>query len=194
MTWEHAQAVEKNWWGDCRFAYQEEIKQETYAHFMGLRKVYFQGKMGYDCNGLSVLDIGGGPASMLIKAVGLKKGKVIDPIGFPNWVETRYHDLGIEHEQIPGEDVDDCGWDEVWIYNCLQHTKSPETVIRNAMRSAKVLRIFEWVNMPVEAEHPHSLTREMLDGVIGCSGGVTYLEAKNHPGCQGMAYHAVSLL
>jgi hypothetical protein len=195
VTWEKAQNLESDWWGDCRFAYQEEVKQETYAQFMGLTQTHFAGKMGYDVVGRSIVDIGGGPASILLKAVHLKAGKVIDPIRFPDWVEKRYNHMNIERMYCAGEDIPVAmphAWDEAWVYNCLQHVKSPEAVLENAKLLSKTVRIFEWISSHVDESHPHSLSKDRLDKALGCDGKTLFLSHDVYRGCQGLAYFAVA--
>jgi 2-polyprenyl-3-methyl-5-hydroxy-6-metoxy-1,4-benzoquinol methylase len=55
----------------------------------------------------------------------------------------RYTENNITYIQKGGGEVNEEGYDEVWIYNCLQHTQDPELIIQNAKKSAKILRIFE---------------------------------------------------
>ena len=118
----------------------------------------------------------------------LKKGKVIDPISYPNWTLERYKAHNIKVEVSRGEDAKEVGWDEVWFYNCLQHTDDPGLIIKNALKAAKVLRLFEWIDIPAHEGHPHELTQQNLDAWIGAKGNVTLL---NHSGCYGKGYHVV---
>lgn len=173
---------ERQWWGDCCNTFGEDSKHYTYARLMGLKQdwVYFV------VGNKSILDIGGGPTSMLLKVYDLVKGKIYDPIDYPKWTVDRYNSKNIEVVVDYGENVDESGWDEVWIYNCLQHVTDPERIIKNALKSAKVLRIFEWVDIPPHEGHPHMLTEENLNKWIGQIGQTTLL---NEGGCYGKAYH-----
>ncbi len=157
---------ERNWWGTCCNTFGEDSKHYYYAKYMGLTSNW----QYFNTQGKSILDIGGGPTSMLLKAAGLKKGKVVDPIEYPAWTKERYALANIEVEVKRGEEVNETGWDEVWIYNCLQHVVDPELIIQNAKRAAPVLRIFEWVNFPPHEGHPHELTKKGLDEWIGQEG------------------------
>lgn len=168
---------EKNWWGGCCNTFAEDSKHYYYAKYMGLTS-YWQ---YFNTQGKSILDIGGGPTSMLLKGRGLKKGKVVDPIEYPAWTKERYALANIEVEVKPGEEVNETGWDEVWIYNCLQHVVDPELIIQNAKRAAPVLRIFEWVNIPPHEGHPHELTKKNLDKWIGQEGTEEYVHQSTIP-------------
>ena len=78
--WQEAQRWELGWWGDCTNTYGEEEKQLLYASRMGL-KSFHNGKSPYnfDLDGMSILDIGGGPVSLLLKCINFRKAKVVDP-------------------------------------------------------------------------------------------------------------------
>lgn len=176
---------EKSFWGDCCNTYSEETKQYVYARLMGLTQVH----TSIDVEGKKILDIGGGPVSLLLKTYNLRAGKVVDPLDYPEWTKHRYAARGVEVVVGKGEDIDETGWDEVWIYNCLQHTEDPGKIIRNAKKAAGTLRIFEWIDIPAHEGHPHELTEESLNGWI-CAreqkGFTTYLSEN---GCFGKAYY-----
>ena len=163
-TWDKAQAWEATWWGNCLNVYGEEEKQIVYAKRMGL-KFFHDKKSPYniDMGGKSVIDIGGGPASLLLKCHNLGNAWVVDPLEVPEWVKMRYELAGILHNQIPAEDLDARGFDEVWIYNCLQHTRTPHKIIKKALRAGGIVRIFEWVNTSKNEGHPHAFTAQVLD-------------------------------
>jgi hypothetical protein len=100
----------------------------------------------------------------------------------------RYFAKNIEVEVIPGEDAVEYGWDEVWIYNCMQHAIDPKLIIDNAKKAAPVLRLFEWIDIPAHDGHPHELTEANLDEWIGAKGNVIQLAES---GCYGKAYYGV---
>ena len=159
---------ERDFWADCTNTFWEEGKQYKYAELMGIEEYYSYFKVG----GKSILDIGGGPSSMLLRTLHLKKGKVVDPIKYPDWTTERYKIKNIEVLVDCGENIDETGWDEVWIYNCLQHVRDPQRIIENAKRAAPVLRIFEWIDIPAHEGHPHELKEHLLDEWIGQKGSV----------------------
>lgn len=124
--WDAAQVWESQWWKSCINTYNEETKQLVYAEKMGLkRSPDDKTPYRFDMEGKKILDIGGGPISLLLKCVNVK-GKIIDPIKFPDWVYARYETAGIEYEIKKGEDIDEQGNDECWLYNVLEHTEDPK--------------------------------------------------------------------
>lgn len=179
---------EKQYWGNCVNTFDEDNKHYVYAAYMGLERYHYS----FDAKNKSILDIGGGPSSMLLKCFNLKRGKVVDPIEYPEWTKLRYKSHNVEVDVRRGEDVNETGWDEVWIYNCLQHTDDVELIIRNAKRAAKVLRIFEWIDVPAHDGHPVELTQNFLDECIGLPGSRVRVLAEQ--GCFGKAYFGTYLL
>lgn len=194
--WHDAQHDEKAWWSTCANTYWEETKQLVYARYMGIT---FQpderGPYLINLGNKSVLDIGGGPCSLLLKATMTSTRTVADPCEYPSWVGERYKAQGIEYAQVKGEDIGTFmetkneKYDEVWLYNCLQHVDDPAKIIHNALAALKpggTFRVFEWVNTATNTAHPHSLSKSDLDRWIGQTGNVVALSEQ---GCYGDAYH-----
>lgn len=190
MSWENDQEYERAWWGDCANTFTEEIKQLSYGYKMGLTAYTNAGKWPcYNLEGRDVLDIGGGPTSMLLKCE--NRGPycmVADPCDYPEWIKERYKECGINYIQIPGEESILGSWDEVWIYNVLQHVKDPELIIKNAQYEAPIIRIFEWIDLSPHEGHPHELKEEELNKWLGGMGTVEWLDENN---CYGKAYYGV---
>lgn len=178
------QEYEKAFWGDCTNTYDEEQKQYVYARYMGLWREGY----GFDLGNKSVVDIGGGPVSLLLKCRNLGMCTVVDPLPYPKWTQARYSIKGITVNVVRGESFRGRGYDEAWIYNCLQHTDDPGLIIQNAKEAANVLRIFEWIDIPPHPGHPHQLTEESLNHWLGSKGQTVELAAN---GCYGRAYYHV---
>lgn len=191
-TWSEHQAWEQRWWGKCTNTFAEEAKQITYAHRMGLVVVkhpeFYETWPLYDAGRKDILDIGGGPTSLLLKTMNFKAAVVIDPCPYPKWVTARYRAAGIDQIVDTAESMT---WrkqfDEAWIYNVLQHVVDPELIIVNARAAAKVIRIFEWIDRDTGIGHPHSLSREKLDSWLGGAGKVEFMNGENN--CNGPAYY-----
>lgn len=180
---------ETAWWSDCANTWHEEQKQFVYAARMGLRADWRGAHPPtFDLQGRSVIDIGGGPVSLLLKCVNRGRAVVADPGQFPDWVIQRYEHCIIEYWRTNGEDIAGYTFDEAWIYNTLQHVIDPEQVIRVARELASTVRIFEWINIEPYPGHPHKLTKDSLDTWLGASGFVVNL---NESGAVGLAYYGV---
>jgi hypothetical protein len=176
---------ESNYWGDCCNTFDEDQKHYVYAKYMGLKRVGYS----FDVAGARIIDIGGGPTSMLLKTINLAaRSLVIDPLMYPMWTYDRYSTKGIDSMICRGEDIYEEGYDECWIYNCLQHTDDPDLIIKNALRAAKTIRLFEWVDIPPHDGHPQMITKKMLDDSIGSEGRLVDLA---EAGCFGKAYYNI---
>lgn len=190
--WNEAQAWEANWWGNCLNTFREEEKQMIYARLMGLNKyaTNYYGQRGWDFGSASVLDVGCGPVSILLKSKAKRKVGV-DPCPYPNWVKHRYEAATVEFYKVPAEDAKfgfGYTFDIGIIYNCLQHTIDPEKIIANMRKYCKVIHLFEWIDTGTSDGHLHNLTEENLNKWLGGEGKVTYLD---EAGCVGLCYHGI---
>lgn len=193
-NWEKAQKWEKDWWGNCVNTFGEETKQLLYANRMGLVQIpNASTPFRFDLGGISVLDIGGGPVSLLLKCENVK-GMVLEPLTFPAWIKARYKAAGIDFAVGKGEQADGLmngfdKFDEVWIYNVLQHCENPQKVIQNVRKVGKVIRLFEWIDTPTNEGHPHALTEKELNKWLKGEGKVEELKGQNT--CFGKCYYGV---
>lgn len=188
---ENSLSYEMGFWGDCASTYWEEGKQLVAAQRMGLRADWDCGRPPeFDVQERSIIDIGGGPVSLLLKCRNRSRAVVVDPGDFPLWVGDRYRYCGIDFWHGIAEDIDDdlLRFDEAWIYNTLQHVIDPERVIAVARKQADIIRIFEWIDVPAYDGHPHSLSQDILDKWLGGAGFVAEL---NQSGAVGRAYYGV---
>jgi hypothetical protein len=175
-------------WGNCVNTLGDEVKQLLYADKMGLVRTETQkSPFLFDMKGASVIDIGGGPVSLLLKCINVS-GIVVDPGIFPNWVHERYKTANIRHVVEIAENLTVIGHDEAWIYNSLQHTVNPSLVLLNAKRAARRVRIFQWINSLVSDDSPHILTRRLFDELLEINGTV---ETLNVFGYVGYCYYGV---
>jgi glycosyltransferase involved in cell wall biosynthesis len=55
----------------------------------------------------------------------------------------------------------------VWLYNVLQHVANPALVLQNCLRWGKRLRLFEFLDIPTDVCHLHTLTEEFFRGFLG---------------------------
>lgn len=190
MNWEEASEWECNWWGDCGNTFNEESRQYIYARFMGLDEyaTNWYGNKGWDFGKMRIIDIGGGPASMLLKSKAARR-VVIDPCRFPNWVSQRYSECGIEFWNLKAEDrMPQKEFDLTLIYNVLQHVDDPTIVLEQAKATAREIRIFDWLETPISDGHIHSLKAEQLDQILSGSGKVHHIK---EGGLVGKAYTGI---
>ena len=185
--WTGHQHFELNWWTENSDTFGEEYKQtHVYAPRMGLSGVQDGGRWPiYDMHGFNILDVGGGPVSLLLKTRGAGKMHIVDPCEYPAWTQERYEAAGIHVYRMPAEDFKvqnaQVTYDEAWCYNVLQHTIDPEKVVAMMRRKAKLVRWFEWIDMPPHEGHPHELKADLLDQWLGDGVGYHHVEDIHHP-------------
>jgi len=169
--WKEHSEWERKWWYGCVNTFDEELKQENvYVPYMRLNQFAAHRKF-FDLKGLSVLDIGGGPVSLLLRCFNFSRAVVVDPCDYPEWVAERYKQANIEYIKERAEVVElDGKFDEVWIYNVLQHVQDPGEVIKAARKYGKKIRVFECLEIGVHKGHPHNLMKEALDVAFGKEG------------------------
>jgi len=167
--WEQATDWEREWHGNCVNSYQEETKQIEYAKRMGL---VIEGRDGrypiIDFHDKSVIDVGGGPYSLLLKGINLH-GTVLDPCKYPQWVYQRYAAAGIHIIEMKAEDYCNPRYDIGLLYNCLQHTENPKKIIENMKKMCDLIYIHEWLDTPISDGHIQTIREadlnEWLEGI-----------------------------
>lgn len=160
--WVQAQDAERGYWYPADPSThvarrQEEAERATWiAELLDIRPETVGGR--------SVLDIGGGPQPMVAwPALALSERRLVDPLLISDEDDDalkRGDVLRIcwKAEDYVGPEVDEC-----WGYNVLQHVRSPKLVLETAMRQAKTVRWFEWVDQPTSIVHPHVVTAQTFD-------------------------------
>lgn len=95
-TWEEAQEEELTFWNTPGADLGEQLKQLVYAKYMKLDFIH-DGNSPYviDKTGLDILDVGGGPVSLLLKTDANYK-TVADPCLFADWNMVRYNFNNVE--------------------------------------------------------------------------------------------------
>lgn len=165
FAWQLAQKWERSWWMSHPQLWSvEKRKQEAYAELMGIprleKPIEAFPQLVFDAEGKSVVDVGCGPFSLLLRTRAAT-AVAVDPLDFGADLEAAYHRSGIQRVQAAGEAFKaEQVFDEGWMYNCLQHVRSPAEVLANLARHAKTVRLFEWLHIPKSDGHLHVLTEE----------------------------------
>jgi len=127
----------------------------------------------FDLGGKTIVDIAGGPNSLLLRCKNYKKAYIVDPGDFPDYITDRYRDRGIEIAKMPAEEfVYPEGVDEVWMYNALAHVYDPFKILLEAKSHSKTLRIMEGIHCGTNIQHPQDLTQEGFEKTLGVKGEV----------------------
>jgi len=176
-TWQKAQEWEASWHGTAVNSFNEELKQLEYAKLMGIKRTpNLKTPYSFDLEGKSILDIGSGAYSLLLKCTNFKDSVVSDPLmnDFPEWVIKRYITHGLKPAMSSGEDLDGLkrSFDEVWFYNVLEHVYDPKKIIDNAKRLGKIVRVFEWLDTKQSIGHLQLLTESKMNKWLNGNGKV----------------------
>ena len=75
---------------------------------------------------------------MTLRCLNARYPTVVDPCDWPPSVKRRYRNYSIHFVRAPGEELDQqhlalTHYDEVWLYNVLQHVQDPARVVANAI-------------------------------------------------------------
>lgn len=163
--WEAAQEAERAYWypEQRRTRAQRRAEETERAHWIAelldIRPETVAGR--------SVLDIGGGPQPMVAwPAWPLARRMLVDPMPISD-EDLAALGPGVERFAAPAEHYVGPQVDEAWGYNVLQHVQCPERVLATAMRHARTVRWFEWLDQPVTVVHPHVVTAATFDALAG---------------------------
>ena len=167
--------TEEEFWSYYPLHLMEMDKQTFYAKHVGLFSWEEESPYIIDLQGKSVIEIGAGPNGLVLRCTNGRR-KVIDPLDLPNWMKERYEYFGVEYEKIKAEDMNEDGWDEVWVFNVMQHVEDPELSIFNIKNCAKTIRIFDWLETPTDKMHPNSFTKQWYDDKLGGNGTVIQVD------------------
>ena len=169
MNWKEDQAWEKNWWLSDRPRHAFELAKSALVGQLLM--------LGTGVPTKSVIDIGSGPLSLLLR-LQTRSGTALDPMYYED-LEHAYTEHRIARLRKRGEDLcpNDGHWDEAWIYNCLQHVEDPGLILRNVLQVADMVRIFEWTYTEPSAGHPQRLTPELLRYPFITAGWSRHLES-----------------
>lgn len=192
--WLKAQNWESHWWSTCVNTFDEELKQKVYARELDLTFEKFDNGSYINMVDQSVLDVGGGPVSLLLKTKTLGSRKVIDPALYPQWTLDRYRAAGINFEQVAAEKMDEHGFDEVWMYNVLEHVSNPQEICNRVKSAGKIIRVFEWINTGRNLAHPHSFNAQQLNDLLIDNPEDAIVKIKQFDGadgCSGEAWIAI---
>ena len=188
--------ITKERWNQAQIAEYYELNENTdpgedaYAYAVNVTFDLLNVNPKVDLQDKVVVEVGSGFYPALLWAEGLKRKIDVDPL-FNSWTEQykkRCIDAGIEINTDPYEESKIGKVDETWFFNVLQHVINPEEQLKLAMKTSKIVRVFEpigWENgsaLTINEAHPHVISKETITNVMGDFGKIY------HP-CQIDKYH-----
>lgn len=152
------------WWSVAdRRAHEAEMR----AWYAGMLRI----PLGPTERNRTVTDFACGPESLLHVSRCWTDAHAVDPLMFAPEDEARYDDAGIVRHVAMAETYEGPQTDEAWAYNCLQHTHDWKAALQGIARTARhTVRLFEWVEVPTDDLHLHTLHEAELRRVLMAEG------------------------
>lgn len=173
-NWEIANFHESEHWE--KFTAEADtiaVAQPQYMDSLFIKNDYFDSRdLSLNFRGLKVLDVGGGPSSILLRSNknhselhdGFSEGVVIDPVKISEHQKLRYEYFGVRFIQDMAENItkyySENYFDECFIYNCLQHVEDPIRILDGITKVSKKIRIAEPIHIPTDKCHLHTFTED----------------------------------
>lgn len=158
-------AAERSYWYAADPVEQKRRRDEEAAH-----RLWYRGLLGITSeavDGRDVLDIGGGPCPIVAdQSLSLGTRVVVDPMDVDETIDPTPPNV-VRIKKYAETLSLSVKFDEVWVYNVLQHVTSPSLVVETVQRhAAHTVRWFEWINTPLSVVHPHSIDKAFLFGAF----------------------------
>ena len=139
--WHEAQTFERGW-------YSHDSHPAAKRHNALVAELVGLTRENFDLSRSSVLDVGAGGFSLL-QRVNTRRGVAVDPLFFGE-LERNYADAKIERVFACAEDLTNffyfSEFDEVWLFDVVQHVMDPARAVHTASCLARRVRIFEWLH------------------------------------------------
>jgi 2-polyprenyl-3-methyl-5-hydroxy-6-metoxy-1,4-benzoquinol methylase len=184
--WTNAQAGELKYWQRPGCLWGEFDKQLCYFRHMKLWEDFGLPDFELDMKGKSVLDIGCGPASGMLRMTNASRLTGVDPCEYGAAARRRYKAFGIDYHVARAEDMESLNLpvhDLGLIYNVLQHPEDPAAIVRQAIKHCREIRLIEWQFVPQDNEHLWVLTPDLvLNWFAGCK--IKYIALPRITECQ----------
>jgi hypothetical protein len=167
-------AIDQNRWNDAQSMELWHMQRDTAneeCHKHGT-EVIFSGHFNInylkDFAGKTIVESGGGRFPHVTFCGGVKNKISVEPLfdGLDDHAKKYQLDNGVQVVQCAFEDYEkpeDLDVDEVWFFNVLQHVRDPELQIKKGKEIAKVVRVFEPINVPTDIAHPHIFDVEFFE-------------------------------
>jgi len=162
--WKQAQEAEAKFHQDpiesLLSNYKESYRQ--YFEWLGIES---------NLNGKKIIEVGCASVPALHFCTNYT-GVIIEPLP-SDALQSLVKDMPVDLIAEPAETTNLSGYDEVWLFNVLQHVIDPVKLVDNMKKSAKTIRFFEPINTPICEYHPHSYT---MDDMIKLFGSAKHYE------------------
>jgi hypothetical protein len=172
--WQQAQNYEKvfHW----KKSYQDAI-----SYYREFYKGYFK-YLGIetDQKGKRIIEVGPANVPALVFCENYGRSLIIEPMPSER-LDRITQSMNVDIIKQPAENVKVSGYDQVWIFNLLQHVIDPEKLVENLKTMAEKIYFFEPINTKISVNHPHSLKIEDFKRWFG--------EASHYPFTSTKVFH-----
>jgi hypothetical protein len=166
------------------FTHHQDLSKEAYSHASNIVGEYLEIDYKEDFKDKVIVEVGAGPrGSILLTEGNFKRGIIIEPLidRWPSYIRQDYEAIGVEIIAAPYEDIEiEDQVDETWFFNVIQHVLDPQEQLELAMKTSKVIRVFESIGSATDEAHPHFITKETFTDVLGDFGKI--YEGKSNSG------------
>jgi len=120
-----------------------------------------------DLKGKRILEIGCADIPALYFCSNYIDSAIIEPLPSKtlDWI-AGHMDITIYREPAETLELDE-QYDEIWLFNVLQHVIDPDKIVSNCKEWAHRIRYFEPIDTAINEVHPHSFTLEQYKAWFG---------------------------
>lgn len=152
--WQQAQKAERKFHDGRTWSEKAKEYKEMYSTYLAV--------LGFDIAGSGsvnkVLEVGCADVPMLY-FVKCKNAHICEPMPSKLLNNICYENDFTQHS-CKFEDMPEPAelFNEIWLFNVMQHVQDPEKFIEKAKRIGRTIRFFEPIDWPIEIYHPFSYT------------------------------------
>lgn len=167
---QHKEVLVKN--DEFELSYQmhvSNILRDNAAHTYMMKEM----QINQDLQGKRILDVGGGPNSILLRVINNGASVIVDPTKYTeniSGLSSIFNSKNILFVCSTLEDlpIQYANYDEVWCYNTIMHTENSTEFIESLKQRVKpggIFRIMEPLTSRNDGHHPTTVTNNTFDSL-----------------------------
>lgn len=164
-TWHQAQKGEIN-----HHVGNFDLNEQSKSHYNDVYKNVFKfvdPNFAFDVKNKKILEIGPGVFAALIYCQNTTQSAIVEPMDLPENVRQFYESRGIKIFKNAVEDLEFEQYDEVWVFNVMQHIWNPDVFVAKLKAISKRILFFEPIGTPLDDLHVHSYTLQDFQKYFG---------------------------
>jgi len=168
------------------FAHHQDLTLGAYSRTHEVVAQYLDFDYKEDFRDKVIVEVGCAAQPHLLQCQSnFKKAYAIEPLidRWPqsikdNWTQNNIIAVNEAYELAEIPDAD-----ETWLFNVISHVIDPVEMMQKAMRTSKIVRFFEPIDQPINMAHPHEITMQLIEKVMGPFGEI--YQGGSEPGFHG---------